>query len=180
MGNLKRRHELNIHTALKRTIKHILSIFCLTVLVISCNKATPASFWTDFHKDIILTKNSDQGPWGGHREIKWKGETYNTFSDKELIEYADKNDWKLLDSISFSADTLTKKSFSKLKNDGYSHDILNESILPKLKTTDNRIFIFKTTWLRIESGNTRETFENGFAVLNSDGTELKVYHLWGE
>lgn len=146
----------------------------------SCNKTTPAGFWKDFHKDLILTKNSDQGPWGGQREINWKSESTNTFTDKELIEFADKNDWKLLDSISFSADTLTKKSFSTLKNDDYSLDILNESILPKLKTNDNRIFIFKTTWLAVEPGNTRETFENGFAALNLDGTELKVYHLWGE
>ncbi len=152
----------------------------MIVLVTSCNKTTPASFWKGFHKDLTLTKNSDQGPWGGHREINWKSEYTNTFTDKELIEFADKNDWKLLDSISFSADTLTKKSLSTLKNDDYSLDILNEIILPKLKTNDNRIFIFKTTWLAVEPGNARETFENGFAVLNSDGTELKVYHLWGE
>ena len=180
MGNLKRQHEPDRQTILKRIIKHILTIFCLTGLVISCNKTTPAGFWKDFHKDLILTKNSDQGPWGGHRQINWNSETANAFTDKELIEFADKNDWKLLDSISFSADTLTNKSFSKLKNDDYSLDILNENILPNLKTVDNKIFIFKTTWLKVEPGNARETFENGFAVLNSDGTELKIYHLWGE
>ena len=165
---------------MKQTIKHILAIFSLTVLLTSCNKTTPASFWTNFHKDLILTKSSDQGSWGGHREINWKSEANNTFTDKDLIEFADKNDWKLIDSISFSVNTLTKDRFSILKNDDYSLDILNESILPKLKSTDNKIFIFKTTWLKVEPGNTRETFENGFAVLNSDGTELKIYHLWGE
>lgn len=152
----------------------------MTVLISSCNKMTPAGFWTEFHKDLILTKDSDQGPWGGYREINWKSETNNTFTDKELIEFADKNDWKLLDSISFSADTLTKNTFSKLKNDDYSLDILKESILPKLKSNDNQIFIFTTTWLAVEPGNARETFENGFAVLNSDRTELNIYHLWGE
>jgi hypothetical protein len=165
---------------MKQTIQYILIIFGLMFLVTSCNKTTPASFWTGFHKDSMLTKNSDQGPWGGHREINWKSETNNTFTNKELIDFADKNDWKLLDSTSFSSDTLTKNSFSKLKNDDYSLDILNENILPKLKSNDNRIFIFKTTWLAVEPGNTRKTFENGFAVLNSDGTELKIYHLWGE
>jgi len=180
MGNLKKRHEPNRQTTLKRIIKHILTIFSLTVLLTSCNKTTPAGFWVDFHKDLMLTKNSDQGPWGGHREIIWKSEADNIFSDKELIEFADKNDWKLLDSISFSADTLTKNSFSKLKIDDYSLCILNESILPKLKSNDNKIFIFKTTWLAVEPGNARETFENGFAVLNSNGKELKIYHLWGE
>lgn len=165
---------------MKQIVKHLLTIFSLTVLVTSCNKTTPAGFWTDFHKELILTKNSDQGPWGGQREINWKSETDNTFTDKELVEFADKNDWKLVDSISFSADTLTKSTFSKLKSDDYSLNILNESILPKIKSKDSKIFIFKTTWLNVEPGNTRETFENGFAVLNSDRTELKVYHLWGE
>lgn len=124
----------------------------------------------------MLTKESDQGHWCGHREINWKCESNNTFTDEELIEFADKNDWKRFDSISFSVDTLTKKSFYKLKNDDHSFDILNESILPKLKTNDKKVFIFKTTCLAVEPGNTRETFENGFAVLSSDGTGLKVYY----
>ena len=164
---------------MKRTINHILIIFTLAVFATSCNKASPASFWTNFHKDLILTKNSDQGPWGGHREIYWKSEANNTFIDIELIQYAEKNNWKLVDSISFSADTLTKNSFSKLKNDDYSLDILKETVLSKLKSNDNKLFIFKTTWLAVEPGNTRETFENGFAVLNSESTELKIYHVWG-
>jgi hypothetical protein len=157
-----------------------MAIFSSTVIITSCSQTKPAVFWTDFHKDLILTKNSDQGPWGGHREINWKSAANNTFTDKELIEFADKNDWKLLDSITFSADTLTKNSFSKLKNENYSLDILNESILPTLKLKDSKLFIFKTTWLAVEPGNIRETFENGFAILNSDRTELKIFHLWGE
>lgn len=180
MGNLKERHEQNRNTTLKLKIKHILTIICLTVFITSCNKVTPAGFWTDFHKDLILTKDSDQGPWGGQRIINWKSENKNTFTDNELIEYANKNDWKLLDSISFTADTITVNSFSKLKNDDYSLDLLKENIVEKLQSNDNKIFVFKTTWLAVEPGNTRETFENGFAVINSDGTELKIFHLWGE
>jgi hypothetical protein len=160
MCNLKGQHKPNRQTNLKRTIKHILAIFSLTFLISSCNKTTPAGFWTDFHKDYIIAKNSDQGPSGGRIEIHWKCETNNSFTNKELIEFADKNDWKLIDSISFSADTLTKNSFSNQKIDDYSLDILNESILPKLKSKDSKLFIFKTTWLNVEPGNARETFEN--------------------
>lgn len=155
-------------------------ILSLIVLVASCSKTTPAGFWTTFHKDLIFTKNSNQGPWGGYTEIYWKSEDNSTFIDGELIEFANNNDWMLIDSISLSTDTLTEKSFSKLKNDDYSLDILKEEILTKIKSTDNKIFVFKTTWLEVESGNARETFENGFAVLNSDRTELKVYHRWGD
>lgn len=172
---------------MKQKIKHILTIFSLTVLVTSCSEQTPAGFWTDFHKDAIVTKNSNQGPWGGHREMHWKSSTPNTFTDKELIEFGNKNDWKFLDSVSVSTDTLsknsfsgTKESFSRLKNDSYSLYLLFENILPNLKSNKNKILVFKTNWLTVEPGNTDETYENGFAVLNSDGTELKIYHLWGE
>lgn len=165
---------------LKWIMKYMLPVLGLIFLAIYYFEIMPAGFWTGFHKDLIITKNSDQGPWGGRREISWKSGTIHTFTDKELIEFAEKNDWKLLDSISVFAKTSTESSFSKLRNDGYSRDILKEIILPKMKTTDIRIFIFETTWLAVEPGNTRETFQNGFAVLSSDGTELKIYHLWGE
>ncbi len=161
-------------------MKYLLTIFCVAVLATSCNRSTPAGFWTDFHKDLITNQNSDQGPWGGHREINWQSNTSGTFTNKELIAFAAINEWELLDSILFPADTLTSNSFSKLKSDDYSFDLLNENVLPKLKSNDNRIFTFKTTWLKVEPGNTRETFENGFVVLNREGTALKVYHFWGE
>ena len=180
MGNLKKRHEPYSYTTLKRKIKHILTILTLTVLATSCSKTTPAGFWTNFHKDLILTKNSDQGPWGGHREIQWKSTNACTFSSKELIDFAMKNDWELADSISFSIDTLTKESNLKYKSDDYSLDIFKENVLPKLKSGDDKVFVFNTTWLAVEPGNARETFINGFAILNSARTELKIYHLWGE
>jgi hypothetical protein len=152
----------------------------LTVLATSCNKTTPAGFWTTFHKDLITINNSDQGPWGGHREINWKAETKSPFTERELIAFSKNNDWKLIDSISFSVDSITSESFSKLKNDDYSLHIIKDRILTDLNPKDNKIYIFKTTWLAVEPGNARETFENGFAILNSDRTELKIYHLWGE
>lgn len=177
MGNLQRQNRQSI---LKQSLKNILTILILTVLVTSCNKTTPAGFWTSFHKDLILTKSSDQGPWGGHREIHWKSETNSTFTDIDIIDFANENDWELIESVSFSVDTLNQNSFSNLKNDDYSIDILKERILEKLESRDNKILVFKTTWLAVEPGNARETFENGFAILNSDGTELKIYHMWGE
>jgi len=165
---------------LKRNKIYILICIALTIFVTSCNKISPAGFWTEFHKDLIIKKYSDQGPWGGHREIEWKSETTNCFTDKELIGFGHMNDWELIDSISFSLDTLSQSSFSQLKNDDYSQDILNQSILPKLNLNDSKVFVFRTTWLDVEPGNARETFENGFAVLNSDRTELKIYHSWGD
>ena len=162
--------------------KAIILLVVLTSVLItnSCSKIGPAGFWTEFHKDLIITKNSDQGPWGGYREISWKSEADHFFTSKKIIDFAEKNGWELIDSISFLTDTLTRNSIIELKNDDYSLDIFKNNVLPKLSPKDNKLLVFQTTWLAVEPGNARETFEDGFAVLNSDNTELKVYHLWGE
>ena len=152
----------------------------LTVLAISCTKTTPAGFWTDFHKEFLTTNNSNQGPWGGQRELSWKGEINYAFTENELIDYASKNDWSLIDSITLRTDSLNVETLTKLKNDDYSLAILKETVVPNIKPNNSKLFIFKTTWLSVEPGNARETFENGFAVLNSEGRELKIYHFWGE
>ena len=146
-------------------MKYIFIIFTLIVFTNSCSKISPAGFWTGFHEDLITAKYSDQGPWGGYEEIDWKSDADNFFTSQKVIAFADKNEWKLIDSISFSADTLTRNSIIKLKNDDYSIDIFRDKVLPKLTTKDNKLFVFKTNWLAVEPGNARETFENGFVVL---------------
>ena len=165
---------------LKQKIKHILAILTVMNIATSCNKTTPAGFWTNFQNNHIKENNSNQGPWGGHTEVFWKGDTQNTFSDFKLIEYAQKNNWKLVDSISFSVDSIADNDFTKLKIDDYSLTILKKNIQLNAASNDYKVFIFKTNWLAVEPGNARETFENGFAIINSNGTELSIYHLWGE
>lgn len=165
---------------MKKYLRNILIISGLLVQLLSCKTTTPAGFWTSFHKELLLTKQNDQGPWGGYREIKWKTVEPNTFIDTELILFAEKNNWTFIESLSISADTLTNSSPSTQKLDDYSLVLVRQKILPMPASNDARIFVFKTPWLAIEPGNARETFENGFAVINKEGTELKVFHFWGE
>lgn len=165
---------------LRNEIRNILVIAGFTFQLFSCKTTTPAGFWTGFHEELLLTKQNDQGPWGGYREIKWKTSVPNTFIVKELILIAEKNEWKFIDSLSISADTLTNSSPSTQKLDDYSLVLLKQKILPILASDDVRILVFKTHWLAIEPGNARETFENGFAVINKEGKELKIFHFWGE
>ena len=155
-------------------------IFILILISTACSKLSPAGFWVDFHKEFILTNNSDQGPWGGSREIHWKHKKKYIFNTNDIIEFANNNGWKLIDSLSFSLDTISDSSFSKLKNDDYSTDIMKYEVFSKLKLDDRKLLVFQTTWMSIEPGNARETFENGFVVLNSDGTEMSLFHFWGE
>ena len=159
-------------------IGHIIFILTLIVLATSCTKTTPAGFWTNFHKDLIIKKNSDQGPWGGHREIYWKSENEKTFTSREIIDFALENGWQLTDSLIYTNDSL--RPLTNYFDTGYSLDILKESVLEQIKSGDNYIFVFKTGWIAVEPGNARDTEKNGFVTINSNGTELKVYHLWGE
>lgn len=150
----------------------------LTVLATSCSKTTPSGFWTNFHKDLITTKDSDQGPWGGHIEIHWKSEISKTFSSREIVDFASKNGWQLTDSLIYTSESL--RQLTNYSDTDYSIDILKENVLKRINSIDKYIFVFKTSWIAVEPGNARETEKNGFAVINSNGTELIVFHLWGE
>jgi hypothetical protein len=81
-----------------RKILFFVTIYWITLS--SCHKATPAGFWLDFRKDLLVRSISDQGPYGGKRELFWKGNRSNQFSSRELVEFATKNGWQLVDSIS--------------------------------------------------------------------------------
>ncbi|MBE7178223.1 MAG: hypothetical protein INR69_17610 [Mucilaginibacter polytrichastri] len=139
----------------------------------------PAGFWMNFHKDVIIKKYSDQGPWGGYRENHWRNES-GKIHTKEVIEFAKLNGWDLVDSVSVMTDTLEMERIHRLKIDTYSNTILRQEILPTIKSARYLVFIFRTGWLAVEPGNANETFQNGFAVLSSDRSEFAIYHRWGE
>lgn len=156
-------------------------LFGLQLSLIACEKFAPAGFWNDFHKHLIVENESDQGPWGGHRSMSWKATSgAQFFTDSQIVDYAKPHDWVLVDSFSFSFDTLNLEHFPTLKNDDYSIDLLKEHVFSTLSSGDNKILIFRTGWLNVKPGNATETFENGFAVLNADCSTLKIYHFWGE
>lgn len=138
---------------------------------------TPAGFWMNFKDDLIVTKNSDQGPWGGYREIYWESKKEKTFNATELIDFASRNGWHVTDSLTYKKSYL--KSLTNYDND-YSFAILNEKVLARITSADIRIFVFNTGWIAVEPGNFRDTDKNGFVVINSPGTDLRIFHVWGE
>jgi hypothetical protein len=171
------------------TIKtFILLTLCLTLAFVSCNKATPAGFWKNYKGDFLVKNISDQGPYGGHRAIYWKVGNTNIFNSKNVLDFAIKNGWTLVDSSDFSKDQtnqwiydnenvfpLTSTGFSDtLKSDGHLTDF------PRWFGGQLRVYKFKTGWVTIEPGTDNSIEENGFIVISHDKTEMAVYHLWGE
>jgi hypothetical protein len=138
----------------------------------------PAAFWEKYRPELILEKNSDQGPWGGVRKIVWKSEKPAVFTAEQLIDYAAQNGWQLVDSLSLIDGSLEMPADAS--GTDYSFSILQREALHLLNATTCRIFLFKTGWIAVEPGNARDTEVNGFLVLNSDGAELAMFHRWGE
>jgi hypothetical protein len=42
------------------------------------------------------------------------------------------------------------------------------------------VYRFKTGWVLIDPGGDSSIEENGFVVIKDDGTQMAIYHLWGE
>ena len=83
-------------------MKNLLTFILLTICLanVSCgNKTTPAGFWIKYKAELLKKNISDQGPYGGHRAMYWKSESQNTFTAKQVIDFATKNSWTLVDSI---------------------------------------------------------------------------------
>lgn len=153
----------------------------------ACNVA-PAGFWKSYHKDLLLKEINDQGPYGGHRAIYWKAGKTNIFRASDFISFAQKNGWALIDSLTFTHEqtnkwTYNNKAIFPLTSAGFSDSVLNSNELehfPRWFGGQVKVYKFQTGWITIQPGTDDSIAENGFVVVNSNGTEMAVYHLWGE
>ncbi|WP_048331382.1 hypothetical protein [Bizionia psychrotolerans] len=77
-------------------------ILIIILSFISCSKTTPSGFWLNYEKKLITAKQNDQGPFGGRLSVNWVADKDSEFDIKIITEFADKNDWKLIDSTTYS------------------------------------------------------------------------------
>ncbi|QOD59358.1 hypothetical protein H9I45_08200 [Polaribacter haliotis] len=164
-------------------------ILLIMLNFISCSKITPSGFWLNYETDFITEKQNDQGPFGGTLLINWIADNDYEFDIKKITELADKNDWKLIDSMNYKkADLRNMTDFGKptinlpLKNftpESKKADLKSEPF-PRWIETNFKLYRFKTGWLIFEPGTNDSTNENGFLLISSDNKQMTVYHLWGE
>jgi len=170
------------------TKSNLLLIFTFALGYLSCNKGTPAGFWQNFKENLLIKNISDQGPYGGRRIMYWKTEKINTFDSKTIIGFAIKNGWKLIDSLAFNQNQVSKWTYDNtpifpLSHTGFSDTITNNSTykhFPRWINGQIKIYKFKTGWVAIEPGTDNSIEGNGFVVVNENENEMSVYHLWGE
>jgi hypothetical protein len=150
----------------------MLRIVTLTVflaLSFSCTRIAPAGFWEDFKSDLVTGSSNDHGPWGGHRIMNWASESTSTFSSKEIIAFALEHGWEMVDSLTLNEGGVD----AFLMRD--DHLNITAEITGKSKA-----YVFKTGWIVVDPGTDETNDVNGFVVINETGTEMLVYHLWGE
>jgi hypothetical protein len=157
--------------------RYIYVIFFLSIFTVSCSNLMPAEFWNDYQKENIHSENSDQGPWGGFREITWVSDSVNRFNSNDVINFAIKNGWTITDSLIIS----NKNAITpEIDLENYSDEVLKSKIESDIKWTRFSVYRFKTGWIKVEAGNIRETNKTGILAIKSDKTEMYVYHFWGE
>ena len=132
---------------------------------------------------------SDQGPYGGHRAIYWKTDKAHTFYSTSILEFADKNAWTFVDSSEYTKEqvikwtTYNKEAIFPLTSTGFSDTVIQSTQLdyfPRWFGGQVKMYRFKTGWVTIDPGFDDSIEENGFVLINDNGTEIAVYHLWGE
>ncbi|TXF75962.1 hypothetical protein [Chryseobacterium sp.] len=153
-------------------MKAIILFFFLFFLY-SCSKVIPARFWQNFEKEKIGTQFSDQGPFGGTAGIVWQSST-TKFGEKKILEFAKNNKWILTQTINAKNGVI-----DKVQNN-YTFDLIIDEKLVDADFKNSKIYIFKSGMIAVKPGNSSETEENGFLLLNDERNKLKMFNRWGE
>ena len=164
-----------------------LYLLLLTTLLLftSCG-LQPGSFWTGFNKEFIEDHRNDQGPWGGKRSIHWKLSNQSKFNKIEILEYAELNDWILIEEQEMPISKLQqlKKSdenLLQLRLNGFEAEPGSLPIeVPIYFNQSVTMYRFKTSWLMYYPGTDNSTLVNGIILLSNDQKEMTLYHVWGE
>jgi len=150
----------------------------------------PGGNWNTFEPDLRVEERSDQGPWGGTRAYYWRSNTIGYFNKKRVLDWATSSGWILSDSITFKAEEMSgwKEGNTPVfsiaigpfePEPSPDEKYMNESF-PRWINGGQTLYTFKTDWLIYYPGTDNCTAINGFITLSKDGSEMTLYHLWGE
>lgn len=100
----------------------------------------------------------------------WKSDKTNIFSSTNVLEFARKNGWTLIDSLEFNSDQTNKWTYSDkavfpLTSTGFSATVENNTQLehfPRWFGGQLKVYKFKTGWVTIEPATDNSIEENGF------------------
>jgi hypothetical protein len=135
--------------------------FVASLAVLSgCAAWTPAGFWTTYRHDLISMEFSDQGPWGGARWALWTSAAPGTFKAPDVMGFANAHGWSCVAAG--------------------SEGIPRAREFPRHISGPSAVYSCKTGWMRVAPGSGTATDALGYVQINESGTEMAMYHLWGE
>lgn len=158
----------------------MLSLLTALIHFASCNRITPAGFWSNYHHKYLQENIQNQGPWGETSLYCWNYQKNSKeFNQKQMLHFAQENDWSLVDSMKVFNDSIYCRSNANRLD--YSHSILSTHLIPLLKQNNEyTIFVFKTRWVAVKPGNSDETEKNGFIIFDKKNSIILAFHKWGE
>lgn len=164
------------------------TIILITMIgLFSCNSSS-SDFWTDYSKVNLKEDYSKHGSRGGNSAIHWSADS-TTFTFQQIKKYAEENNWEFIEGIEVNAEEVSKWSYNAkpifpLSHEGFSKIISTNfstyDKFPRWINGDATVYLFKTGRVMIVPGTDDINEVNGFVLLNKDGNEMSVYHLWGD
>ncbi len=130
----------------------------------------PAGFWKLFRPELVSKQSVDQGPWGGSRSIRWHAKGPTGFLLLEVRTFAESHGWKLKDQCEYPP---TTTSTSLLNGHG------NAECNPTFMQVPSVVMKFETGWIREDPGSGKTNPAFGFVQVSNDGSELYMFHFWG-
>ena len=155
------------------------------VILVSCNKLSPAGFWKGFDSDHIIKSASDQGPWGGTRTIAWKNRLRN-YNSQDVIRFAEGNGWRLLQTMVI--DTIRNKKIS-IRNEGnktpdkadlavYGGNTEADLSFSGCVNGDCTLYEFNSGWTYVTEGEAM--IAKGYVLVDANKHRMTMFHSWGE
>jgi hypothetical protein len=154
---------------------------------------SPAGFWSEYRRDELVDHNSDQGPYGGRRWLRWRAEQEGAFEARDVARFAAEHGWTLHSSERVSVRELrewmaTCQLPSAVCDPSTNHvpaDLAADyvSLPPRLsRSPGNELeaLSFDTGWVQYHDDFGLAWTVVGYAILSADGRELVVTHHWGE
>lgn len=155
-------------------------IFLLLIASFACKSRVPAGFWLKFTPNSIILHDSKQGLYGGRSFTCWQTSGNDIFNISDFKNFAKNHGWKLQDSFKIKSSWLAKFNFFPFTYSRFSDSNLVDVGFRSWVLSDAILYRFNTGWIAVEPGNAKETDQNGYVVISSNGSRVAVYHKWGE
>lgn len=150
----------------------------------------PANFWDEFDSKHQISSTGEFDGRYGFKVVHFKRQN-NPYKLSEIIDFASKNDWELLDST-FLSSKLLDTSSSVINNElkfnacirGFETNVEDcgfTKVFPRYISSGLTVYEFNTSGMILVDSYTQESSQwVGFVLLSKDRLEMTAYHLWGE